>query len=168
MERDVGLEVARVLVHPFQSRHQGISHLKRQSQSNWNGRSSVLHKNNPTYSFLFEGFSLWKHVLCKYIEIDKSRPSFSMTLYLWTLSVESALYHASGAWNFEVAPIFLENLHTSGLYCKLYSVNPSQRLGLWIVYRRWVVRNSSESRLSRDFPWFSSVSPYKCQNGIQN
>ena len=37
VERDLGFEVARVLVHPFQSRHQGISHLKRQSQSNWNG-----------------------------------------------------------------------------------------------------------------------------------
>jgi len=34
------------------------------------GRSSVLHKSNPTYSFLFKGFNLWK-----------SRPSFSMTLY---------------------------------------------------------------------------------------
>jgi len=34
VERDLGFEVARVLVHPFQSRHQGISHLKRQSQSN--------------------------------------------------------------------------------------------------------------------------------------
>ena len=33
VERDVGFEVARVLVHPFQSRHQGISHLKRQSRS---------------------------------------------------------------------------------------------------------------------------------------
>ena len=29
------------------------------------GRSSVLHKNNTTYSFLFEGFNLWKHVLFK-------------------------------------------------------------------------------------------------------
>ena len=28
VERDVGFEVARVLVHPFQSRHHGISHLK--------------------------------------------------------------------------------------------------------------------------------------------
>jgi hypothetical protein len=27
VERDLGFEVARVLVHPFQSRHQGISHL---------------------------------------------------------------------------------------------------------------------------------------------
>jgi hypothetical protein len=26
-------------------------------------RSSVLHKNNPTYSFLLEVFNLWKHVL---------------------------------------------------------------------------------------------------------
>ena len=34
VERDLGFEVARVLVHSFQSRHQGISHLKRQSQSN--------------------------------------------------------------------------------------------------------------------------------------
>jgi len=34
VERDLGFEVATVLVHPFQSRHQGISHLKRQSQSN--------------------------------------------------------------------------------------------------------------------------------------
>ena len=34
VERDLGFEVARVLVHPFQYRHQGISHLKRQSQSN--------------------------------------------------------------------------------------------------------------------------------------
>ena len=33
-------------------------------------RSSVLHKNNPTYSFLLEGFNLWKHVLFKQIEID--------------------------------------------------------------------------------------------------
>jgi len=29
------------------------------------GRSSVLHKNNLTYNFLFEGFNLWKHVLFK-------------------------------------------------------------------------------------------------------
>ena len=29
------------------------------------GRSSVLHKNNTTYSFLFEGFNLWKQVLFK-------------------------------------------------------------------------------------------------------
>ena len=49
-----------------------------------------MHKNNPTYSFLFEGFNLWKHVLFKQIETDnpsngaltKSRPSFSMTLYI--------------------------------------------------------------------------------------
>ena len=34
VERDLGFEVARVLVHPFKSRHQGISHLKRHSQSN--------------------------------------------------------------------------------------------------------------------------------------
>jgi hypothetical protein len=34
------------------------------------GRSSVLHKNNPTYSFLFEGFNLWNYVLFKYLEID--------------------------------------------------------------------------------------------------
>jgi len=27
VKRDLGFEVARVLVHPFQSRHQGISHL---------------------------------------------------------------------------------------------------------------------------------------------
>ena len=48
-----------------------------------------MHKNNPTYCFLFEGFNLWKHVLFKYVETDnpsngaltKSRPSFSMTLY---------------------------------------------------------------------------------------
>ena len=33
-------------------------------QLKW-GRSSVLHKTNPTYSFLFEGFNLWKHVLFK-------------------------------------------------------------------------------------------------------
>jgi len=65
VERDLGFEVARVLVRPFQSRHQGISHLKRQSQETEMGRSSVLHKNNPTYSFLFEGFNLWKHVLFK-------------------------------------------------------------------------------------------------------
>jgi len=32
--RDLGVEVARVLVHPFQSRHQGISNLKRHTQSN--------------------------------------------------------------------------------------------------------------------------------------
>ena len=43
VERDLGFEVARVLVHPFQSRHQGISHLKRQTQSNWNGKE--LSKN---------------------------------------------------------------------------------------------------------------------------
>ena len=40
-----------------------------------------MHKNNPTYSFVFDGFNLWKQVLFKYIETDKSRPSFSMTLY---------------------------------------------------------------------------------------
>jgi len=34
VKRDVGFEVARVLGHPFESRHHGISHLKRQSQSN--------------------------------------------------------------------------------------------------------------------------------------
>jgi len=34
VERDLGFEVARVLVHPFQSRNQGISLLKHQSQSN--------------------------------------------------------------------------------------------------------------------------------------
>ena len=34
VERDLGFEVARVFVHPFQSWHQGISHLKCQSQSN--------------------------------------------------------------------------------------------------------------------------------------
>jgi len=42
VERDLGFEVARVLVHPFQSRHQGISHLKRQSQSNGNGEELRL------------------------------------------------------------------------------------------------------------------------------
>jgi len=42
VERDLGFEVARVLVHPFQSSHQGISHLKRQSQSNWNGEELRL------------------------------------------------------------------------------------------------------------------------------
>jgi len=39
-------------------------------QPKWGG-GSVLHKNNPTYSFLFEGFNMWK-----------SHPSFSMTLYM--------------------------------------------------------------------------------------
>ena len=42
VERDLGFEVARVLVHPFQSRHQGISHLKHQTQSNWNGEELRL------------------------------------------------------------------------------------------------------------------------------
>ena len=46
-----------------------------------------MHKNNPNYSFLFEGFNLWKHVLFKYIEINKSRTSFSMTLYIINLLV---------------------------------------------------------------------------------
>jgi len=36
VERDLGFEVARVLVYPFQTRDQGMSHLKRQSQINWN------------------------------------------------------------------------------------------------------------------------------------
>jgi len=65
VERDLCFEVARVLVHPFQSRHQGISHLKVSHKATEMWRSSVLHKNNPTYSFLFEGFNLWKHVLLK-------------------------------------------------------------------------------------------------------
>ena len=46
------------------------------------GWSSVLHKNNPTYNFLFEGF--WKHVLFKYFlgySGFKTRPSFWMNLY---------------------------------------------------------------------------------------
>jgi len=34
VDRDLGFEVARVLFHPFQFRHQGISHLKHQSESN--------------------------------------------------------------------------------------------------------------------------------------
>ena len=55
-----------------------------------------MHKNNPAYSFLFEGFNLWKHVLFKEIEINsrsngaltKSRPSFSMTLYNFAMVKE--------------------------------------------------------------------------------
>ena len=42
VERDLGFEVASVLVRSFQSRHQGIFHLKRQSQSNWNGELQKL------------------------------------------------------------------------------------------------------------------------------
>jgi len=33
-------------------------------------RNSIFHKNNTTYSFLFEGFNLWKHVLFMLVEID--------------------------------------------------------------------------------------------------
>ena len=64
MERDLGFKMAMGLVHPFQSKHQGTSHLKRHKATEM-GRSSVLHKNNPIYNFLFEGFNLWKHVLFK-------------------------------------------------------------------------------------------------------
>jgi hypothetical protein len=35
VERDLEFEVARVLAHPFQSSHQGISNLKRHSQSSF-------------------------------------------------------------------------------------------------------------------------------------
>jgi hypothetical protein len=42
VERDLGFEVARVLVHPFQSRHQGISHLNVSHKATEMGRSYVL------------------------------------------------------------------------------------------------------------------------------
>jgi hypothetical protein len=81
VERDLGFEVARVLFHPFQSRQQGISHLKVSHKATEMGRSSVLHKN------LYTCPNILRRKTCKSVQYFlsysgfKSHSSFSMTLY---------------------------------------------------------------------------------------